>query len=64
LLTANPDSPYIDQLLLLAADCELKQGRSEPALAILRRLLKDYPGSPLVPLAKQKLSQLEAAPNK
>ena len=46
LLAVNPDSPYIDQLLLVAADSEMRQGRKDRALATLHALLKDYPGSP------------------
>ena len=60
LLCVNPDSSYADQLLLLAAECEQKRGRKDRALATLHSLLKDYPGSPLVPEAKKRIALLEA----
>ena len=60
LLAVNPESPYIDQLLVVAADCEVKRGRVDRALATLHSLLKDYPGSPLVPTVRKKIAALEA----
>ena len=59
LLAVNHDSPYVDQLLLLAADSEMRRGRRDRALATLHSLLKDYPGSPLVPLVKKDIAVLE-----
>ena len=59
LLAVNPDSPYVDQLLLVAADSEMRRGRKDRALATLHSLLKDYPGSPLAPLAKKNIEVLE-----
>ena len=59
LLAVNRDSPYVDQLLLLAADSEMRRGRKDRALATLHSLVKDYPGSPLVPLAKKNIEALE-----
>ena len=59
-LAVNADSPHIDQLLLLAADCEVKRGQVDGALAILNQLLKDYPGSPLVPVVRENIAKLEA----
>ncbi len=59
LRTVNPDSPYVDQLLLLAADCEMRMGRKDRALATLHSLVNDYPGSPLAPLAKKNIEALE-----
>jgi tetratricopeptide (TPR) repeat protein len=61
LQVVNPDSPYIDQLLLLAADSEMRRGRKDRALATLHALMKDYPGSPLAPLAKKNIDVLEGA---
>jgi len=55
----NADSPYADQLLWLAVDCELKLKREDRAIATLHSLLNDYPGSPLVPKAKKLLDRLE-----
>lgn len=59
LQTVNPDSPCMDQLLLLAADCEAGRGRVDRALAFLHSLVNDYPGSPRVPEAKQRIARLE-----
>ena len=59
LIAVNAASPHADQLLLLAAECEIELGRTDRAAATLRSLLKDYPGSPLVPTAKQKLDSLK-----
>ena len=64
LQAANPDSPYVDQLLYLAADCELKQGRRDRALAILHSILKDHPGSPFLPQVKQAIERLEQGEKK
>ena len=44
---------------MLAADCETARGRTDRAAATLNSLLKDYPGSPLVPAAKEKLEGLK-----
>ena len=59
-LAVNPDSPHIDQLLVLVADCEVKRGEVDRALAFLNQLLKDYPGSPLVPVVRENIAKLEA----
>jgi len=59
LVAVNPDSPYADQLLYLAARCESKQGRPSRAVALLNQLLKDYPGSPLAPEVKRRLNHDE-----
>jgi len=59
LATANPDSPYIDQLMKLSAECELKRGRTDGALATLHRIVSKYPGSPLVPEVKNMIARLE-----
>jgi tetratricopeptide (TPR) repeat protein len=61
LQAVNRDSPYIDQLLYLAAESELRRGRRDRALATLQSLLRDYPGSPLVPAAKKQVGRLEGA---
>ena len=60
LQAVNPDSPYIDQLLYLAADCEMRLGRKDRAIATLHSLLKDYPGSPLAPKVRKQVEMLEA----
>ena len=58
LVAINPDSPYADRLAFLAAECEEKQGQPERAVAAFRTFLMDYPGSPLVPDAKERLARL------
>ncbi len=60
LLTINRYSPYMDQLLVVAADCDVARGKPDRALATLRSVLKDYPGSPLVPEVKQKIARIES----
>ncbi len=57
--TVNPNSPYIDQALLLAADSEMRRGRKDRALATLHSLADNYPGSPLAPLAKKNIEAIE-----
>jgi TolA-binding protein len=57
LTAASPDSPYADRLVYLAAECEEKLGHPDRARAGYQALLTDYPGSPLVPSAKQKLTE-------
>jgi TolA-binding protein len=58
LLAVNPESPYADQLLFLAAESEEQLGRPDRARALWQALLTDYPGSQLVPEARQKVSRL------
>ncbi|MCC6126688.1 MAG: PKD domain-containing protein [Pirellulales bacterium] len=59
LQAVNADSAYVDQILLLAAECELRRGKQDRALATLHSILKDYPGSPLAPLVKKEIEMLE-----
>ncbi len=54
-----PDSPYMDQLLYVAARCELYRGRKDRALATLESLVKGYPGSPLIPAAQKAIVTLK-----
>ncbi|MDR2756047.1 MAG: outer membrane protein assembly factor BamD [Planctomycetaceae bacterium] len=58
-LSLNPNSPYIDELLLVAAEAQEKAGNKNAAQAYLRSLIKDYPGSPFVTDAKKQLKNLE-----
>lgn len=58
LQAVNPDSAYADQIMFLAADCELRRGREDRALATLHSIVKDYPGSPLVSAVQKKLQEL------
>lgn len=60
LLNVNRDSPYADQMLMLAAGCESKRGNAKAASATLHALVHDYPGSPLVPQAKEGIKRVEA----
>ncbi len=56
LLAINPDSPYADRLVFLSGECEEKLGRAGRARTCYRSLVSDYPGSPLVVQARQKLA--------
>lgn len=62
LLTVNPASPYADRVLALAAEAEEKCGRLDRAVATLQGLLRDYPGSPLVPHVQAEVKRLETQP--
>ncbi|MGD9126253.1 MAG: PKD domain-containing protein [Planctomycetia bacterium] len=55
LSTVNSDSPYLDQLLLLASEAQQRLGHPDRATALLRELIDTHPGSPLVPEAKKRL---------
>jgi TolA-binding protein len=55
----NRDSPYVDQLLMLAAKCEMRRDRKDRALATLHSLVKEYPGSPLAETARKHIKTLE-----
>lgn len=59
LMAVNPDSPHADRMLLLGADCAMKLKQPQRAKAMLHSILKDYPGSPLVPAVKKKLAELK-----
>ncbi len=58
LLAVNRDAPHADQLVFLAAECEARLDHTDRARAGYQSLLNDYPGSPLVPAARQKLASL------
>ncbi len=62
LLAINSASPYADQLLSLAAECEEKRDRIDRALATFQSLLHDYPGSPLVPHIQGEVKRLKSLP--
>ncbi len=59
-MTLNPDSAYLDEMLLAASDAQLAAGNRDAALAYLSTLIKDHPGSPLVPEAKEKLEKMKS----
>ncbi|MCL2744855.1 MAG: PKD domain-containing protein [Planctomycetaceae bacterium] len=58
-LVLNPDSAYVDELLLTAAEAQIKAGNKPAAIAYLRSLTKEHPGSPLVPEAQKRMAELE-----
>jgi TolA-binding protein len=60
LMNLAPDSPYIDQMLLFAAKCEVKRGKLDRAIPALQDLTRKYPGSPLVPEAKELLAKCQS----
>lgn len=60
-ITLNPDSSYIDELLLTAAEAQEKADKKDAAKAYLHSLIKNYPGSPFVPEAKERLQKLDQA---
>jgi PKD repeat protein len=57
LITTQPDSPFADQLIWLAAQACDARKQPERARAYARTLVTDYPGSPLVPQAREKLEK-------
>jgi PKD repeat protein len=61
LLTVNRASPYADLVLFAVAEGESRRGQPERAIALLTQLVRDYPGSPVVPEAKALLAKLEEA---
>jgi tetratricopeptide (TPR) repeat protein len=58
LLTIDADSPFADQILLVAAEAEVADDRLDRARALLQSILVDYPGSPLVPQVEERLENL------
>lgn len=67
LTAVNPDSPYVDQMQMLVAQCHLDMGAPEKAVATLESFIRGYPGSPLMKEAKQRLAEIkagEASPKK
>ena len=60
LSAVNPDSPYIDQIEILASECHAAMGSPEKAIATLESMIKTYPGSPLIPEVKERIAQLKS----
>ena len=58
LLRVNPESQYVPEVLLLLSDAHLEQGNPDLSRAALERLKSDYPDSPLVAQANDKLEKL------
>ncbi len=63
LLVEEPHSNFIDRVLLARARNALKTGEDEVAADSFRRLLADFPDSPLVPEARAGLERLGDAPD-
>ena len=55
-LSVAADSPYADRLLLVLAEAQARLKQVAPSQAALRRLIHDYPGSPLVGTARKRLA--------
>jgi TolA-binding protein len=55
-----PDAAFLDEMLLLWANVGFRMGDNETAMAKLRQLIFDYPSSPYVGEARNKLTGLEA----
>lgn len=60
LIVSNPESIYAGQLVLLAAECDVKVGRRDHAVERLKRFLADSPGSPQTLDARDMLARLNA----
>jgi TolA-binding protein len=61
LMVVNPRSPYIDRVLFLSAKCHEESKQIPRAIATLRSLLDEHPGSPLVEPAKRYIERLAIA---
>lgn len=59
LRTINPASTYADQVFFSVGEAEAAAGDTESAMADLQVVVKDYPASPLVPAARQKIASVE-----
>ena len=46
MLTVNPDSPYIDKMLLLVSHCQQRLGHTDRALEALKKLVRELPRQP------------------
>jgi TolA-binding protein len=53
LVKVNPRSHYAPELLMLAADAYTKMRKTDLARKTFRRIVKDYPESPLAAKAKK-----------
>ncbi len=60
-LLVAPDSPYADQLLWIEADASEASKDLVRATRALEQLLDEYPGSPLVEKARNRLRELRTA---
>lgn len=58
LVAVNPRSLYAPEALSLLADCLQAQGKFDDARAALQRILVEYPESPMVAKARQRLQTL------
>ncbi len=57
LITVNPDAPYVDRILIVAAEAKYKEGNRDAAQSYLQTLVKNYPGSPLISEANEMLDR-------
>lgn len=57
-LIVAPDSPYADQLVWLEAEAARQLGDLARARRALEQLVREYPGSPLVEKARQRVESL------
>ena len=60
LSAVNADSPYIDQIQILASECHAAMGSPDKAIATLDSMIKTYPGSPLIPKVKERIAKLKS----
>ena len=59
LQTLNPDNGYLDQLIMVGVDAQIKLNNKAGAVAMLHGLIKDHPGSSMIEQAKTKIAELE-----
>jgi TolA-binding protein len=55
----NPASGYAAEALMIAADCRLRKGDKTGARDTYKRVLAEYPESPLVADALKQLEELK-----
>ena len=61
LMQANPESQYAPEVLLLLAEAQTAAKEPAKARETLKRLIADYPDSPMLATAKEKLAALDGA---
>lgn len=59
---ARPGNPETDQLMLLKAVCLHDSGKPEEALAVLRKMVRDFPDSAHAPEARRRIEHLVNPP--
>jgi outer membrane protein assembly factor BamD len=58
LVTEYPEYPQLDEVLLHLSECLIASGRQAEAAPYLKRLLDNYPESPVLPQARKLLTQV------